>query len=255
MGAVVAIPVVWTQGISDADEAGNHVGERLDGWEDHVSVDKPGSRPVVVDTSLHEVEFVENWSGAQATYIDLSTQQRMGTATERFARPALSLVKLYVAYYVVEHGTPRDRDAALAMVSDSSDGTADVLFAQYTGSIDAVAEEFGLASTKAGQSWGTSRTSTYDVATFVATLVEHDPQHPVLEAMKRADRVAADGYAQNFGTAVLPGAIGSKWGWSNARDLHSSVTFGTDWVAAAAVNGDADDLTAFVEANIGKVVK
>ena len=90
-------------------------------------------------------------------------------------------------------------------------------------------------------------TSTYDAVSFIAQLIEQDPTHPILVAMAEADPVAADGYGQDFGTSVLPGVIGTKWGWSDDRDLHSSVSFGENFVVAAAVTGTADDLTGLVE--------
>ncbi|QGU06703.1 hypothetical protein COCCU_03770 [Corynebacterium occultum] len=192
-------------------------------------------------------EFLRHTTGSQVTYISLSEDYHAGTATERFARPALSLIKLYLADYVLKNGTTAERFAALDMISSSSDETAEELHRKYPEAIDETAAEYELLSTRSNERWGYSLTSTYDVVTFIAALLEEDPTHPILVAMSKSDEVASDGYEQNFGTAVLPGVIGSKWGWSDDLELHSSVSFGEDFVVAAAVTGSAEDLTSLVE--------
>ncbi|MGP6174967.1 hypothetical protein [Corynebacterium sp. A21] len=192
-------------------------------------------------------EFLQNATGSQLTYISLSEDLHAGTATERFARPALSLIKLYLADYVLEHGTVDEQFDAISMVSSSSNETADVLHEKYPEAIEETAFKYGLLSTRSHERWGYSVTSTYDVVRFIAALMEKNMTHPILVAMAGADDVATDGYRQNFGTAVLPGVIGTKWGWSDDRELHSSVSFGEDFVVAAAVTGSAEDLTSLVE--------
>lgn len=203
-------------------------------------------RPVTTD-GRELTAFVENPTGSQISFHRLSDGERTGTATERFARPALSLIKLYIAEYVIENGTFAEQYAAINMISASDDRTAGELYRKYPDSIDEVAKKYGLLSTRAHESWGYSMTSTYDVVSFISRLIEEDPTHPVLVAMAEATPVAADGYGQDFGTSVLPGVIGTKWGWSDDRDLHSSVSFSEDYVVAAAVTGSADDLTDLVE--------
>lgn len=239
--AVVAIPVVWVTGAGERSEQ-PATATATKGGVSTAPVPKPAEPEVV--------EFVENATGPQASFYSLADGHRMGTATERFARPALSLAKLFIAEYVIEHGTEKEKREAVHMISDSSDVVADELYEKYPESIDKVAEEYGLYSTRGADRWGYSDTSTYDVVTFVATLLAEDPTHPILEAMHRADPVAADGYGQDFGTSLLPGASGTKWGWSDDLSLHSSVTFGDGWVAAAAVTGSQDDLTKFVKAQM-----
>ncbi|WP_245802299.1 hypothetical protein [Corynebacterium pacaense] len=203
-------------------------------------------------TSEHS-GFVENATGSQVSYLRLSDGFTTGTATERFARPALSLGKLYIADYVVEHGTLEQQYLAFDMISTSSDASAETLYELYPESIDETAQKYGLLSTRGAEQWGSSVTSTYDVVRFIARLLEDDPTSPILVAMASADPLAADGYPQNFGTAVLPGVLGTKWGWSDDQTLHSSVSFGTDFVVAAAVTGTADDLTQLVENQLGEV--
>lgn len=197
--------------------------------------------------------FIENSTGSQVSYLSLDDGFRTGTVAERFARPALSLSKLYIADYVLERGTVEERFLAVDMVSSSSDASAQDLFEKYPEAIDVTADKYGLLSTRGAERWGYSVTSTYDVVKFVAELLRDDPTSPILVAMAASDEVAADGYAQNWGTDVLPGVFGTKWGWSDDYQLHSSVSFGEDFVVAAAVTGDAEDLTRLVEKQLGEV--
>ena len=44
----------------------------------------------------------------------------------------------------------------------------------------------------------------------------------------------------------MSNVIGTKWGWSNNRQVHSSVSFGENFIVAASVNGSARDLTRLV---------
>lgn len=241
--AVAAIPFVWVQGNGESAAA------------PATATESSSTAPVPKPASPEVVEFVENATGPQASFYSLADGERIGTATERFARPALSLAKLYIAAYVLDHGTPEETYQAIHMISDSSDVDADELYRKYPDSIDKVAQEYGLYSTRGAPRWGYSDTSTYDVVTFVATLLAEDPTHPILVAMHMADPVAEDGYGQDFGTSTLPGALGTKWGWSDDLALHSSVTFGDGWVAAAAVTGSAEDLSDFVEAQMSTAVR
>lgn len=195
--------------------------------------------------------FVKNSTGSQVTYLRLSDGYHTGTATERFARPALSLIKLYIADYVIKHGTMKEKYEALNMVRSSNDAYAEELYSRYPDSIEETAKEYGLYSTRGDEMWGYSVTSTYDVVKFISELIKEDPTNPILVAMADANPVAADGYQQNFGTSVLPGVIGTKWGWSNDLALHSSVSFGEDFVVAAAVTGSASDLTSLVKEQLG----
>lgn len=191
----------------------------------------------------------------QISYYNLSTGTHLGTASERFARPALSLSKLYIADYVLEHGNAQQRQQALAMLKDSNDATADSLFKAFPKSINATAKKYNLESTYSEGKWGYSYTSMYDVMTFVATLLAQNPDSPILQAMRDAKPTAADGTKQNFGTAVVAGVEGSKWGWSDDLSLHSSVSFGEDFVIAAATLGSAKDLTTLVREEVIPVVK
>ncbi|WP_156192941.1 hypothetical protein [Corynebacterium kalinowskii] len=198
--------------------------------------------------------FSEYPGGTQLTFVRLSDGQHHGSATERFPRPALSLAKLYIADYVLLTGDKEDHDSAVEMIEASDDVVADQLMEKYPEAIDDTARRYELWSTFAGETWGTSQTSTYDVVKFLRLKLQHDPDSDLLDAMHYSHEFAYDGYQQNFGTSTLPGARGTKWGWSDDRELHSSVSFGDDFVVAAAVQGSADDLTALVKRHVEPVL-
>lgn len=195
-------------------------------------------------------QFLNGDDSKAITYYRIETGMHMGSATEHQPRYALSLIKLYIATYVLERGSFEDKYLALDMIADSSDESAAQLFEKYPRSIDAIAKEYGLESTSAGEDWGHSMTSTYDVVRFIVQLMEDDPTHPVLVAMSHADAVSADGYQQNYGTAKLSDVVGSKWGWSDSKDRHSSVSFGENFVVAASIEGSAQELTSYVRKEI-----
>ncbi|MHA7725877.1 MULTISPECIES: hypothetical protein [unclassified Corynebacterium] len=195
-------------------------------------------------------QFLKGDESKAITYYRIETGMHMGSTTEHQPRYALSLIKLYIATYVLERGSFEDKYLALDMVADSSDESAAQLFEKYPRSIDAIAKEYGLESTSAGEDWGHSMTSTYDVVRFIVQLMEDDPTHPVLVAMSHADAVSADGYQQNYGTAKLSDVVGSKWGWSDSKDRHSSVSFGENFVVAASIEGSAQELTSYVRKEI-----
>lgn len=244
--AIIAIPVVVIFG---AGEGVNSAASGQYSNSERAVLDVPeqaGWEPDEVGSGGDFDEFLQNSTGSQVTFVRLTDGFHAGTATERFARPALSLGKLYIADHVMRNGTDTEVYEAVEMIRSSDDEVADDLYAKYPDSISKTADRYDLLSTRSHERWGYSVTSTYDVVTFIAALMEEDRTHPILVAMAASEDVAADGYDQDFGTAVLPGALGTKWGWSDDRQLHSSVTFGGDWVAAAAVTGSAEDLTSLV---------
>lgn len=223
--------------------------------------DAPSAAPDINrDVPPETNEFLEGDEGHSITYIRLHDGMHMGSASEHEPRPALSLIKLYIATYVMEKGEYEDKYEALDMIASSSDKSAEDLFKKYPDSIDAIADEFHLESTKAGEQWGYSQTSTYDVASFISQLIDRDETHPVLVAMAHADPISEDGYRQDYGTAKLSNVVGSKWGWSNDKSVNSSVSFGENFVAAASINGSSDDLTDYVKdevtgKNLGKATE
>lgn len=167
-----------------------------------------------------------------------------GTANEHQSRPGLSIVKMYIADYVFLHGTKSEKGAAYDMLRTSNDNTASWLYGKYPNSINATARAYGLRATFGAAHWGNSRTSTYDSVKYLEAKKRKNPKDPVLRALATATPVAADGYRQNFGTARLPGAKGTKFGWSDdRRSFHATATYGDDYTVAAATNGTAQQLT------------
>ncbi|MFC8042985.1 hypothetical protein [Nocardia sp. NPDC057353] len=179
-----------------------------------------------------------------------------GTGTENQPRTALSLSKLYLADYAVRHGdgSPADRAAAERAIRYSDDVAADILGARYPQAIAAIAAEFGLAQTGGGY-WGSATTSTADVATFLLAKETGDPDSPLLLWMATAAPTAADGTEQDWGTADLPGVIGTKWAWSDTGVTEvASASFGPGFVVVAHTTGSTDEHTADVFAGASAAV-
>ncbi|MFD0362705.1 hypothetical protein ACFQZZ_14775 [Nocardia sp. GCM10030253] len=172
-----------------------------------------------------------------------------GTANEHETRTGLSMVKLYMVDYALRHGdgSPSDRTLAERMIRDSDDGAAELMGAKYPQAIDAIAAEYRLTATTAGASWGMSYTSTADVATFLETKQRSDPESPIFDWMAAADAMASDGTLQDWGTARLPGVLGTKWGWSDfGQQEVASASFGHGFAVAAHTRGTPDEQTADV---------
>ena len=72
------------------------------------------------------------------------------TPNAREARPGLSIVKMYMADYVLRYRKPSSRDRVLLerMIRLSDDGAASEINRKYPGAINAIAREYGLTSTK-----------------------------------------------------------------------------------------------------------
>lgn len=166
-------------------------------------------------------------------------------------RPILSLSKLHLGYWVLHHGSQADKDRVQHMIAFSDDHIATELDDRYPQAIPEVIRDFGLGQTTYSGYWGTSRTSAHDAARFISAIRHAPVARPVIDGMRYAAPVAADGYRQDFGTAVLPGAQGTKFGWSNNHDVHATVTIGPGWVAAANTYGSAATHTADVRSAAG----
>lgn len=156
------------------------------------------------------------------------------------ARPALSLSKLYLGYWVLYHGAPRHKALVEEMVRTSNDGIAGTLDAAYPQAIDAIARDFKLSATQRRGNWGVASTSAVDVARFVQA-IRHDPvAAPLLRGMAHAAPVAADGFPQNYGTSRLPGVQGTKFGWADdRRSSTATVSYGNGFTVAVLTYGDA----------------
>ncbi|MEV0295271.1 hypothetical protein [Nocardia sp. NPDC050710] len=169
-----------------------------------------------------------------------------GTANERQPRASLSLSKLFLVDYALRHGDGSDTDRQLAerMIRLSDDGAADVMAAKYPQAIDTVAEEYHLTETRSAGHWSATRTSSADVADFLNAKLRSDPASPILTWMAQADRTAADGTEQNWGTAQLPRVLGTKWGWSDFGPPEvASASYGSGFAVAAHTYGTPADQT------------
>lgn len=169
-----------------------------------------------------------SWSGSNAT--------RPG--------PSLSLAKLYLGYAVIAAGDPADAAKVPHMIATSDDAVASSLDATYPGAIDWTITRFGLTGTTAGPTWGWGSTTMSDVAYFVQAIRDDPVGQPILEGMRAATPVAADGYRQNYGTSTIDGVWATKFGWDDDGLINATVSVGRDFVVAARTTGPADQLTA-----------
>ncbi|WP_245547163.1 hypothetical protein [Nocardia brevicatena] len=180
-----------------------------------------------------------------------------GTANENEPRSALSMSKLYLADYALRHGdgSAEDRVNAERMIRYSDDAAADAVEAKYPQAIAVIAAEYGLEQTSPGAGWGTSTTSTADLADFLTAKQTTDPTSPILGWMAIAAPTAADGTRQDWGTATLPGVQGSKWGWSDmAPPEVASASFGPGFSVAAHTRGGPADQTADVMGALSEMI-
>ena len=155
------------------------------------------------------------------------------------SRASLSIVKLYLGHWVLQHGAPEDKALVYEMILSSHDGIASNLDRKYRQAIPDTIGRFRLAETNYRGRWGDTTTSVHDMAAFVRAVRTDPAARPLIDGMRNPAAVAADGYPQNFGTATLPGIEGTKFGWSDKRDVHATVSFGPGFVVAAHTFGSA----------------
>jgi hypothetical protein len=196
-----------------------------------------------------ELDLVDMSTRTSVSYQSLIPGVRFGSDNEHEARPGLSIMKLYLADYALRYGTSSETDLSHAeqMIRFSDDNAADLIDWKYPEAIDAISNEFGLDSTWSSGYWGTSLTSTADVAKFLAAKLAADAGSPILAWMTNAGKVAADGTVQNWGTANLRGVVGTKWGWTDSSDPGlevASASFGPGFVIVASTFGSAADQNA-----------
>ena len=173
-------------------------------------------------------------------------------------RPALSLAKLYLAYYVLYNGTAEEKSQIPEMVATSSDLIASQLDRKYPEAIEQIAEDFDLKATVRSGYWGQTQTSARDVATFISSIVWDPKAKPLFAGMKDQSAVAADGFIQGFGTARMDNVKGSKMGWTDDRaSATGSVSWGEigdeTWAVAALTYGTAYENTVDVRHGINQV--
>lgn len=207
---------------------------------------EPGKKtPIPV---LDDGEFDADYS-VQVSYVHVPTGYRVDSGNVDEIRTCLSICKIYIADHVFREGTAAQKKQATEMIRTSDDGITTRLYRAFPESIDEVAERYGLPGTAGMRTWGKSVTTTHDVATFLAAKVaKGDFDDPVLAAMADSAPFGSDGYPQDFGTAVLPGVIGTKWGWADIHDsMNASSSYGDDFVISLNVIGDADAATEVTE--------
>lgn len=155
------------------------------------------------------------------------------------SRASLSIVKLYLGHWVLQHGAPEDKALVYEMIRSSHDGIASNLDRKYHQAIPDTIGRFRLTETNYRGRWGDTTTSVHDMAAFVRAVRTDPAARPLIDGMRNPAAVAADGYPQNFGTATLLGIEGTKFGWSDKRDVHATVSFGPGFVVAAHTFGSA----------------
>ena len=89
----------------------------------------------------------------QISFEHIPTGTHFGTANETEARPGLSIVKLYIADYVFQHGSATDWSRATQMIRVSDDALARELYSRYPSSINATAATLPEVT---GSKWGWS---------------------------------------------------------------------------------------------------
>lgn len=178
--------------------------------------------------------------------LQLGDDIRIATANSGESRPGLSMSKLYLGHWVLHHGAPEDKARVEEMIRVSNDGTASQLEAKYPQAIPETIAAFGLNQTHHNGYWGNTSTSTDDIVRFLAAVRDDPVSAPLIRGMENAAPVAADGYAQNYGTSQIPGVQGTKFGWSDDRTINATASIGPGWTVAANTYGPAAANTADV---------
>ncbi|WP_143342288.1 MULTISPECIES: hypothetical protein [unclassified Corynebacterium] len=167
----------------------------------------------------------------------------VSTGNSHESRPALSLAKLYLGMWVLKYGASEDKARVENMIRFSEDGTASDLERKYPQAIPSIIGEYRLGETHHNGYWGNTTTSTEDLTRFIGAISGDPVAAPLMKGMATAAPVASDGYRQDFGTARIPGIIGTKFGWSDNRQVHASASFGPGYSVAANTYGSPADLT------------
>lgn len=167
----------------------------------------------------------------------------VSTGNSHESRPALSLAKLYLGMWVLKYGAPEDKARVENMIRFSEDGTASDLERKYPQAIPSIIGEYRLGDTHHNGYWGNTTTSTEDLTRFIGAISGDPSAAPLMKGMATVAPVASDGYRQDFGTARIPGIIGTKFGWSDNRQIHASASFGPGYSVAANTYGSPADLT------------
>lgn len=167
----------------------------------------------------------------------------VSTGNSHESRPAFPLAKLYLGRWVLKYGASEDKARVENMIRSSEDGTASDLERKYPQAIPSIIGEYRLGETHHNGYWGNTTTSTEDLTRFIGAISGDPVAAPLMKGMATAAPVASDGYRQDFGTARIPGIIGTKFGWSDNRQVHASASFGPGYSVAANTYGSPADLT------------
>lgn len=171
--------------------------------------------------------------------LQLQNGTKVATPNSGESRPALSMSKLYLGHWVLHHGAPEDKARVEEMIRVSDDNAASQLEAKYPAAIPDTIAAFGLHQTHHNGYWGNTTTSTDDLTRFLSETRGDPVAAPLFRGMANAAPVAADGYAQDYGTAQIPGVQGTKFGWSDDRSINATASIGPGWTIAANTYGPA----------------
>lgn len=139
----------------------------------------------------------------------------VSTANSHESRPALSLVKLYLGYWVLQHGAPADKARVENMIRFSEDGTATDLDRRYPQAIPEIIGQFGLHETHYPGFWGNTTTSTEDLARFTSAIVGDPLATPIINGMRTASPLPLTAISKT----LAPHACRVLWARSSAGTI------------------------------------
>lgn len=158
--------------------------------------------------------------------------------------PSLSQAKLFLGYWVLRSGAPADKGAVFPMIKFSDDGIASRLSSIYPQAIPEIISQYGLRGTVAGPSWGLGSTTMNDLTQFISAIRRDPIARPIIDAMAQAAPIAADGYAQNYGSSTLPRVWATKFGWTDDRvGRNTTVSLGDSFSIAVSSAGPSFHVT------------
>jgi len=109
------------------------------------------------------------------------------------SRASLSIVKLYLGHWVLQHGAPEDKALVYEMIRSSHDGIASNLDRKYRQAIPDTIGRFRLAETNYRGRWGDTTTSVHDMAAFVRAVRTDPAARPLIDGMRNPAAAAANG--------------------------------------------------------------
>ena len=98
------------------------------------------------------------------------------------SRASLSIVKLYLGHWVLQHGAPEDKALVYEMIRSSHDGIASNLDRKYRQAIPDTIGRFRLTETNYRGRWGDTTTSVHDMAAFVRAVRTDPAARPLMTA-------------------------------------------------------------------------